>query len=237
MVNVHPTTKFPSSPAIFTELLAVRNCFTGINRLCTNPSQRGDMFRQIFSVLPILLAVGSMAAADSWTIDKAHSKVGFAVRHMVIATVTGSFGDYDGTITVDGDKAETAVIDITVKVASINTDNGKRDEHLRSADFFNVEQYPTMHFKSKKITVNPDSTFAMVGDLTMKDVTKDVTLTGKFQGKIDDPWGNLRAGFTASGTINRQDFNVAWSNALKDGSLVVSNNVDINLEIELVKSK
>jgi polyisoprenoid-binding protein YceI len=195
------------------------------------------MLKRISLSLLVLLAVGSLAAADTWTFDKAHSKVGFAVRHMVISTITGSFGDYDGTVSVDGDKAETAVIDVTVKVASINTDNQQRDEHLRSADFFNVGQFPTMHFKSKKVTMRPDSTFAMVGDLTIKDVTKEVTLTGKFQGKIDDPWGNTRAGFTASTTINRQDFHVSWSNVLKDGSLVVSNNVDINLEVELVKSK
>ena len=194
------------------------------------------MLRRISLSLLILLAVGSFAAADTWNFDKAHSKVGFAVRHMVISTITGSFGDYDGSVTVDSDKPETAVIDVTIKIASINTDNQKRDDHLRSADFFNVEQFPTMRFKSKKISMASDSVFTMVGDLTLKDVTKEVTLTGKFQGKVDDPRGNTRAGFSASTTINRQDFHVSWSNALKDGSLVVSNNVDINLEVELVKS-
>lgn len=195
------------------------------------------MFKRLAIVLTVISIMSVSAMAQSWDFDKAHSNVGFSVRHMVIAKVRGSFTDYTGTINFDGKDMSKATVDVTIQMASINTDNEKRDGHLKSADFFDVEKYPTMTFKSKSITPGKDNSFTMVGDLTMKDVTKEVVLEGEMTGILEDPWGNTRAGFSTKTTINRQDFNVAWSNALKDGSLVVSNEVDIELEIELIQAK
>jgi polyisoprenoid-binding protein YceI len=134
----------------------------------------------------------------------------------------------------DGKNLEKGKAEITIQMASINTDNSKRDDHLRSADFFNVEKFPTMTFKSTKITKGSGDNFKMTGNLTIKDVTKEVTLDCTFNGVIEF-MGNNRAGFTAQTVINRQDFNVSWDNKLQDGSLIVGDDVTINLEIELVQ--
>ncbi len=195
------------------------------------------MYKRVLVVFLASAVLALPGAAADWNIDKAHSNIGFKVSHFVISTVTGQFNDYSADITFDRDKMEDASISVTIQVASIDTDNEDRDKHLRSADFFNVEKFPTMTFTSRKVTINPDSTFTMVGDLTIRDVTREVTLEGKLNGFVQDPWGNTRAGFAASTTINRQDFNVSWDNKLQDGSLVVSNNVEIILDIELVQAK
>ena len=189
----------------------------------------------ILSLAMIMLAWPLQAA--EWNIDKAHSSIGFSVRHLVISSVKGSFIDYTDTVKFDGKNLADGSVEVTIKVASINTENEDRDNHLRGSEFFNVAEYPTMTFKSKKIIPGADNEFKMIGDLTMKDVTKEITLDGKFNGTIDDPWGNTRAGFSAETTINRQDFNVSWENKLKDGSLVVGNEVTILLDVELVKQK
>jgi len=195
------------------------------------------MFKRLAMVLTVVSMMSVSAMAQTWNFDLAHSNVGFSVRHMVISKVRGNFGDYTGTVNFDGKDMSKASVDVTIRMSSINTDNEKRDDHLKSADFFDVEKFPTMTFKSKKITPGKDNSFSMVGDLTMKGVTKEVVLEGELTGMLEDPWGNTRAGFSASTTINRQDFNVSWSNALKDGSLVVSNDVTIELEIELIQAK
>jgi polyisoprenoid-binding protein YceI len=184
-----------------------------------------------------VLLIGSAVQAQTWDFDKAHSTIGFSVRHMVISKTTGEFGDYSGSVTFDGKDMSGGSVEVTIQIASIDTENKDRDDHLRSGDFFEVEKYPTMTFTSSKITPGEGNTFTMVGDLTIKGVTKEVTLEGEFYGAIDDPWGNTRAGFSAETTINRQDFNVAFDNKLQDGSLIVGNDVEIKLEIELVKAK
>ncbi|MFH1700874.1 MAG: YceI family protein [Candidatus Zixiibacteriota bacterium] len=188
-----------------------------------------------FSIL--FLAIGPIARAQTWSLDQAHSTIGFSVRHLVISKSTGQFHDYSGKVEFDGSGVENGSVDITIQVASIDTENEDRDKHLKSADFFDVDKFPVMTFKSKKITPVKDGSFSISGDLTIKDITKEVMLGCEFNGTIDDPWGNKRAGFTAETTINRQDFNVRFDNTLKDGSLVVGNDVKIMMEIELIKDK
>lgn len=196
------------------------------------------MTKRIALIALMALAITLPLHAETWKFDKSHSHVGFSVRHMVISNVVGKFTDFDGKAEFDGKNVDQATVEAAIQMTSISTANDKRDEHLRSADFFDIEKFPTMTFKSKKITKpGADGTFSMIGDLTMKGVTKEVTLSGTFNGTIDDPWGNTRAGFTATTKINRQDFGVAWANKLQDGSLVVSDEVKITLEFELVKPK
>lgn len=188
-----------------------------------------------FSIL--FLAVGTIANAQTWSFDNAHSTIGFSVRHLVISKTTGKFHDYSGKVEFDGSNFEKSSVDIAIQVASIDTENDDRDKHLKAPDFFDVEKFPVMSFKSKKISPVKDGNFTITGDLTIKDVTKEVVIDCEFNGSIDDPWGNKRAGFTAETTINRQDFNVKFDNKLQDGSLIVGNDVKIMMEIELIKDK
>ena len=193
------------------------------------------MFRRIVIIMVVIAAMAVTVNARKWEFDKAHSTIGFSVRHMVISKTTGGFEDYSGNVFFSGENFDKGNVEITIQIASINTENQKRDDHLRSADFFNAEKFPTMTFMSKKVISEGDDKFKIIGDLTIKDVTKEVVLDVEFHGVVTDPWGNTKAGFTAGTTINRQDFNVAWDNKLKDGSLIVGNDIDINLEIELAK--
>ncbi len=189
--------------------------------------------RFAMAVAAVLLTV-STVAADTWTFDKPHSSIGFSVRHLVVSNTKGYFNDYDGEVQFDGKNFDVASVSITISVASIDTKNTDRDDHLRSPDFFDVETYPTIEFKSKKIVKGKGNNFKIIGDLTIKDVTKEVTLDAEFLGVVELP-KVTKAGFTAETTINRQDFNVKWDNKLQDGSLVVGNDVKIMLEIELNK--
>ena len=195
------------------------------------------MFKRLSVLMAVMILITGSTMAQTWNIDKAHSSVGFSVRHLVIGKVNGYFRDFDAKAVFDGKNIEAGSVEATVKIASIDTDNPGRDEHLSSPDFFDAATYPTMTFKSKKITKGAGDAFTMIGDLTMKNVTKEVTFTGEFNGVINDPWGNTRAGMTASTTINRQDFNVSWANKLQDGSMIVGNDVVITLEVELTEAK
>jgi polyisoprenoid-binding protein YceI len=195
------------------------------------------MLRHLMLSVLVLIVFGGPAVADNWNFDQAHSSIGFSVSHMVISNIKGYFRDYTGQIVFDGKDIEKGTVEITIQIASINTDNEQRDTHLRSADFFDAGTYPTMTFKSKKITKGQGNTFTMVGDLTMKGVTREVTLTGQLHGIIQDPYGNTRAGISATTVINRQDFKVSWTNKLVDGSLIVGNDVTINIDIEIIKAK
>ena len=195
------------------------------------------MLKRSFPVVAAFLVFAVPAMAESWQIDKAHSSVGFTVQHLVITKVKGYFRDYDAAIEFDGKNLDQASIKATVQMASIDTDNERRDNHLRSPDFFDVDTFPTMTFVSRKIIPGEGNTFTMVGDLTIRDKTREVTFNGQLNGIIIDPRGNTRAGLSASTTINRQDFGVAWDNKLQDGSLVVSNDVNIQLDIEMVKEE
>lgn len=194
------------------------------------------MIKRTLAILA-LLATGWPTQAAVWTFDPAHSSIGFSVRHMVISNVEGTFRDYTGQVNFDGKSLEKGSVDITIQVTSVNTGIEMRDNHLRSSDFFDVQKYPTMMFKSKKIVKKAKGNFNMIGDLTIKGVTHEVQIDGQFNGAITDPDGNTRAGFSGTTKINRQDYNVAWSNKLQDGSLIVGNDVTINLQIELVQAK
>jgi polyisoprenoid-binding protein YceI len=186
-------------------------------------------------ILAVVLTLAFNTQAQDWNFDKAHSTIGFGVKHMLIANVTGNFNDYDGKVVFDGKNLEKGVVELTINVLSINTNNEKRDEHLRSSDFFDMEKYPTITFKSTKIVKGEGNNFTLTGDLTMKGVSKPVILDCVLNGVITDPWGTTRAGFSGTTTIKRHDFNIAWDNKLQDGSFVVGEDIAINLQIELTK--
>ncbi len=181
-----------------------------------------------------LLALPALAA--DWNLDASHSSVGFEVKHMAISKVKGSFGEFSGTVTGEPGKPETFSIETVIQVASVNTGNEKRDEHLRSDDFFDVEKYPTMTFKSTGVKMDGDEG-VLTGELTLHGVTRTVELELEYAGMVDDPWGNTRMGFSAEGEIDRREFGLTWSKALETGGLVVGNDVEIELEIELVQAK
>jgi polyisoprenoid-binding protein YceI len=178
----------------------------------------------------------TQAEMARYDIDPEHSMIEFRVAHMVISKTTGHFKDYTGFIEMDPDAQTVKTIEATVKTASVNTNHEKRDTHLRTADFFDVEKYPTMTYKLKQYQKNGDH-YTATGDLTLRGVTKEVTLTGNFNGITKDPWGNVRAGFNAEGKLNRKDFGMVWNKALDSGGLVVGDEVLIKLDIECIKAK
>lgn len=164
-----------------------------------------------------------------WTVDPSHSTVGFVARHLV-AKVRGKFTEFTADVKV-GDELEDSTLTATVQLGSIETGSADRDDHLKSGDFFDIENTPEMTFTSTKIT--PDT---LEGDLTIKGVTKPVTFDLEFEGVSADPWGGTRAGFDASTEISRKDFGLTWNVAVEGGNLLVGDKVKINLEIELVKA-
>lgn len=177
------------------------------------------------------------AATERYNVDLDHSIVGFSVAHMVVSKTTGRFTDYSGFIEMDPEAKTVKALEAVIQTASVNTNHVKRDTHLKTPDFFNVEKFPTMTWKMKSYEKKGDK-YAAKGDLTLLGVTKEVVLTGTFNGVVPkDPWGNTRAGFTAEGKINRQDFGIKWSKVLDNGGLVVGDEVDIKLEIEVIKQK
>jgi polyisoprenoid-binding protein YceI len=178
----------------------------------------------------LLLAVPAVQASV-YKIDTAHSEVGFAVRHMMISTVRGSFGEFAGTFTYAKAKPAAWSAEVTIQTASIDTREQKRDQHLRSADFFDVENHPTMTFKSTKVEAGEKS-FKLHGELTLLGVTKPVVLDVEPTGEITDPRGNRRAGFSARGKISRKDWGMTWSQALDAGGVVVGDEVRIELEVQ-----
>lgn len=172
------------------------------------------------------------AAVGSYTIDPAHSNVEFAVKHMMIATVKGRFGDVTGTVTIPEQGQPT--VDVTINVASVDTRQEQRDTHLRSADFFDVEKFPTMKFVGTKAERSGDG-WKLVGDLTIKDVTRPVTLNVTEEGAGVDPWGNHKVAFSATTKFNRADFGLTWNAALETGGVLVSDEVKVSIDAELVK--
>jgi polyisoprenoid-binding protein YceI len=169
-------------------------------------------------VLVVVIAAPLAASADTWQIDPVHTTVGFSVRHMTISTVRGQFNKVAGTITANDNDPATAVIEATIDTASIDTHSPDRDSDLKSANFLDVAKYPTMTFKSKKIEAAGPGKYNVVGDLTLHGVTKEVTLAVEATGApIKDPWGNMRAGATATTTINRKDFGLTWNKMIEAG--------------------
>lgn len=171
----------------------------------------------------------------TWKIDKTHSNVDFQVKHLMISTVRGHFRDFDAVLTIDEDEPENSRVSATIDVASVDTNEPDRDAHLRSDDFFNAEAFPKMRFESRRVERLDDQKFRLTGDLTIRDVTREVTLDGEFEGRIQDPWGNDRVAFTATTEISRKDFDVRWNQVLETGGVAVSDKVKVRLYIEAVK--
>lgn len=174
-------------------------------------------------------------AKSKWAVDAAHSTVEFTVRHMMIAKVKGTFHEFTASIEADPEDLTTANIEVEVDVKSVDTRNADRDNHLRSADFFDADQYPKMTFKATDITKKGDGEYEVTGDLTIRGVTRQETFTVTFEGAGKDPWGNEKVGFSASGTINRSDYGLTWNAVLETGGVMVSDEVKIALEIEAIK--
>jgi polyisoprenoid-binding protein YceI len=183
----------------------------------------------------VLLATSALAQTPAWQIDASHSAAQFSVKHMMVSTVRGQFNKLSGTINWDGKSFTTASVDIAIEAASIDTREPKRDDHLRSADFFDVATFPTVTFKSTRIEPAGDGKLKMAGDLTLRGVTKPVVfdVSGPTPA-IKDPSGNQRAGATATTTINRKDFGLVWNRALDSGGVVVGEEVTITVDVELI---
>ncbi len=170
----------------------------------------------------------------TWAIDPAHSTAGFVVRHL-ISKVRGQFQEFEGKIVGNPEDLTNARAEFTATMVSVNTNQPDRDKHLRTSDFFDVEHYPTMSFRSTRIERTKDTTYTVYGNLTIRGVSKEVPVAVEYLGTGADPWGGTRAGFECTARINRKDFGVNWNQVLEAGSMMVGDNVDIHLELETVK--
>jgi polyisoprenoid-binding protein YceI len=187
-------------------------------------------------VLASLAAASASAQTATWNIDTAHSVASFAVRHMMVSTVRGDFGKTAGTVKFDGKDVGSVQADAVIDVTTINTRDPKRDEHLKSPDFFDAAKFPTITFKSKRVDPAGAGRFKLVGDLTMRGVTREIALdVDGPTPEIKDQRGNSRIGATATGRINRHDFGVSWNRTLDAGGLVVGDEVIITIDLELVR--
>jgi len=199
----------------------------------------GQMLAVSLLVSGLFLPVSAkeqIATASGWTIDPAHSSARFSIKHMMISNVNGSFGKVSGNVQYDGKNLPKADVDATIDVASIDTNEPKRDEHLKSKDFFDVEKYPTITFKSKKITTTNDG-FKILGVLTMHGVSKDITLDAEPMGPIVNAHGKTRTGTSATAKINRKDFGISYHQTLDNGGAMVGDDVKITLDVELVQAE
>lgn len=183
----------------------------------------------------ILASLTALAAfGQSYQIDSAHSSAGFSVKHMMVSTVSGRFSNVKGTVTFDDKSPAKSAIDATIDIATVNTNEPKRDAHLKSPDFFDADKFPTMAFKSTKVA-KAGANYKVDGTLTLHGVTKPVTLTVELSPEIKDPYGMFRRGATATTTVNRKDFGLSWNKALESGGVVVGEDVKISLEIEFAR--
>lgn len=180
--------------------------------------------------------VGTQAMATTYTLDGAHSSINFQIKHM-LSRVNGRFTDFNGTFNFDPDMKNVGDFKTTIKAASINTDQTKRDEHLRSPDFFNVAKFPEITFNGKKATKTGKNTFKVTGDLTMVGKTKPVTIDFEYTGEAKDPMGNMKAGFIGKTKINRKDFGINWNKALDKGGYLLGDDVTVEILIEADAAK
>ena len=183
-----------------------------------------------FLALTLMFGVG-VAEAATYSIDASHSSVGFVAKHMVVAKVRGSFGTFEGSFDFTEGQPGTWKAQATIQAASVNTGNEKRDAHLRSPDFFAAEEFPTLSFSATGVEKQGDS-YLLKGNLTMRGVTKPIVLALEYYGSIKDPWGSDRAGFSAKGTVSRKEFGLSWNNLLETGGAVVSDEIQIEIEVE-----
>ena len=197
------------------------------------------MKRTIASIAAIAaLSLPVLASAATWNIDPDHSNVGFKVRHLMVSNVKGNFEKHSGVLDLNEKDITRSKVSVTIDTASVNTSVAKRDEHLRSADFFDVAKYPTMTFTSRKVAKAGNGKLKVTGDLTLHGITRQVVLNVEGPAKESkDPWGNLRTGVNAAAKINRKDFGLVYNAALETGGVAVGEEVDISLEIEMIKAK
>ena len=187
-----------------------------------------------FAVL--LLSIPVLASGATYQIDPDHSSFQFTVRHMTVSNVRGEFKKVKGVVSIEGNDITSLKVDVILDAASVNTDNAKRDDHLRSEDFFDVAKYPTMTFVSKKVTKVDENRLKVIGDLTIRGVTREVTVGVEGPSpEVKDPGGNIRRGATGTLKINRKDFGMMWHKTLDNGGLVVGDDVNISVEVELVR--
>ena len=189
----------------------------------------------ILTALVLVLGFGTVAAQGTYDIDTVHSNIGFKVRHLV-SKVSGEFTEFDGTIVADFGNLDASSVEFTIQASSIDTRNEKRDGHLRSVDFFDVEKYPEITFKSSKITKIDGDSYAVVGALTMHGVSREITLMVDFLGEMT-AMGGTRAGYELTTTLNRKDFEISWNRALDAGGFVLGDDVEISINLELIKQE
>ncbi|MEI7905852.1 MAG: YceI family protein [Bacteroidota bacterium] len=173
----------------------------------------------------------------NWVIDAAHTNINFAVSHMVISEVTGTFKEFEGTVISSNDDFSDAQIVVSINAKSINTENNDRDNHLRSKDFFDAENHPLLTFKSSNVRIEGNGILAFTGDLTMRGITKSVVLNTKFKGRAVNPWGQLVAAFKGTASINRKDWGLSWNAALEAGGFLVGEEIELTLNVELNEAK
>jgi polyisoprenoid-binding protein YceI len=170
----------------------------------------------------------------TWTIDPAHTEAEFAVRHLMISTVKGQFSDVSGTLVLDDSQPSRSSVEVEIGVSSVDTREAKRDEHLRSADFFSAKEYPSMKFRSTEVERTGEDTYRVKGDLTIRGVTKPVELSVEREGQAKDPWGGERIGFSATTRVDRRDFGLMWNVPLEAGGFLVANEVKVTLSVQAV---
>jgi polyisoprenoid-binding protein YceI len=176
-----------------------------------------------------------MTTQTKWVLDPAHSEISFKVKHLVVTTLTGKFGSFEGAVESANDDFSNASINFSADVASINTGNADRDGHLKSDDFFNAEAYPKLNFKGNSFTKTGDNEYKLTGDITIRDVTRPIELTAEYGGTAVDPWGNTKAGFEVNGKLKRKDFGLKWDALTEAGGAVVSDEVKLHMNVQLVK--
>jgi polyisoprenoid-binding protein YceI len=191
-----------------------------------------NQVKRVLTGMAVSFFVAGLSFAAQYELDNAHTQIIFKVKHLGLSTVSGTFKEFSGSFDLDPDNLDSLKATATIKTASIDTDNDGRDDHLRSPDFFDAETHPEITFVSTKVEQLGGNKLRVIGDLTMRGVTKSITLEGEFNGAAKGPRGEDRAGFTASGSINRKDFGVSWNRVLDTGGFVVSEEVTIVLEIQ-----
>lgn len=183
----------------------------------------------------LFIVVTGHAQSTQWGYDNTHAKVSFTVSHFGIAEIEGRFMKYDGLVIADKPDFSDAKIDFTIDVSSINTDEAQRDMHLRSADFFDVAKYPTITFKSKSLQSIGENKYILMGEFSMHGITKTITLEATYRGTVVDPFKHTKAGFKITGIVDRTQFGLVWNGKLSTGDLLVGNNVNLDINIELIK--
>ena len=189
------------------------------------------MKKYMFIIIAIVMALPLSAQTAVYSIDPAHTDFGFSVKHMVIANVKGTFQEFKGSLEFD-DNNKLSSANAVITTESIYTKIVKRDNHLRSADFFDVAKYPNITFTTTSVTYDGPNKFALKGNITIKDITKEIKLTGETLGPVKDPWGQIRMGINATGTLNRKDFGLLWNKVLESGGLLVGDMVELIIEGE-----